>query len=88
MLSSAAGSICIPRPSFLGENDGAAVGRFSWQLQGMKGSIVIAPTQWNIDKQSGLTYSPLEEIMSAIGISLAVSGSALCIGFLAYCICG
>jgi hypothetical protein len=38
------------------------------------------------DKQTGLTHSRVEDIMSAIGIGLAVSVNAVWIGVLGYCI--
>jgi hypothetical protein len=38
------------------------------------------------DKQSGLTHSRVEDIMSATGIGLAVSANAVWIGVLGYCI--
>jgi hypothetical protein len=86
MSNSISGSGCVLRPS-LGENDWAALSPPFFRLCGDRKDCIVAISKTAaLDKQSGLTYSRVEDVLSAIGVGLAVGVNALWIGVFGYCV--
>jgi hypothetical protein len=86
MSNSISGSVCVLRPS-LRENDWAALSPPFFRLCGDRKDCIVAISKTAaLDKQSGLTYSRVEDVLSAIGVGLAVGVNALWIGVFGYCV--